>query len=133
MARFGRRSKQELATCHPDLCAVLEKAIEITDFSVYKGIRSLAEQQEVFDSGHSLARPGQSKHNPTPEEPLSRAADLWAYPINWEDLAQQSYVAGIIIATAVSMDIGLRWGNDWDRDGDTRDNRFDDLPHFELT
>lgn len=28
--------------------------------------------------------------------------------------------------------VGLRWGGDWDGDGQTTDERFVDLPHFEL-
>ena len=30
------------------------------------------------------------------------------------------------------MDINLRWGGDWDQDTEVKDNRFDDLGHFEL-
>jgi peptidoglycan L-alanyl-D-glutamate endopeptidase CwlK len=26
----------------------------------------------------------------------------------------------------------MRWGGDWDGDGDTKDERFFDGPHFEL-
>ena len=37
-----------------------------------------------------------------------------------------------MVATALGMGIKLRWGGDWDGDWQTRDNTFDDLPHFEL-
>ena len=30
------------------------------------------------------------------------------------------------------MGIDLRWGGDWDRDTEVRDNTFDDLVHFEI-
>jgi len=30
------------------------------------------------------------------------------------------------------MGIRLRWGGDWDGDTELDDNKFDDLPHFEL-
>ena len=30
------------------------------------------------------------------------------------------------------MNIKLRWGGDWDRDTQVKDNSFDDLLHFEL-
>jgi hypothetical protein len=30
------------------------------------------------------------------------------------------------------MEVKLRWGGDWDSDKDTKDQNFNDLPHFEL-
>jgi peptidoglycan LD-endopeptidase CwlK len=30
------------------------------------------------------------------------------------------------------MGIEIRWGGDWDGDGDLSDHKFNDLPHFEL-
>jgi len=128
MPKFGTRSKAVLSELHPDLQNVLAEAIKVVDFLCYEGHRSHERQQQLFDLGKSKARPGQSKHNTTP----SKAVDLWAYPINWDELQQQTYVAGIIIGIAHSMGVAMRWGNDWDQDGDTRNNGFDDLPHFEL-
>ena len=128
MAKFGNRSLEMIATLHPDIQDVLNQAIEIIDFSVYCGHRTNSEQQAVFDSGKSKARPGQSKHNRYPSE----AVDLWKYPIDWNDVEGQSLVAGVILGIAHANGIALRWGGDWDRDGDTSDNGFNDLPHFEL-
>ncbi len=128
MPIFGTGSLAVLAELHPDLREVLTEAIRLCDFSVYEGYRSHERQQHLFDTNKSKARPGQSKHNRLPSE----AVDLWAYPINWDDREQQAYVAGIILGIAHSMGIRMRWGHDWDADGDTRDNDFDDLPHFEL-
>ena len=36
------------------------------------------------------------------------------------------------MGVASQMGIKIRWGGDWDRDTDLSDNRFNDLPHFEL-
>jgi hypothetical protein len=30
------------------------------------------------------------------------------------------------------MGIAIRWGGDWDQDGFVADERFLDMPHFEL-
>jgi len=30
------------------------------------------------------------------------------------------------------MGMKIRWGGDWDMDTQTKDNKFDDLVHFEL-
>jgi len=128
MAKFGERSEREIATLDPDLQTILHEAIQVIDFAVYQGHRSNADQEKAYLSGHSQLKAGQSKHNLDP----SRAVDLWKYPIDWEDTDGQSLVAGVILGIAHSMDIPLRWGGDWDRDGDTDDNGFNDLPHFEL-
>ena len=43
-----------------------------------------------------------------------------------------SYFAGVVKGIASQMGIGIRWGGDWDMDTEVKDNRFDDLVHFEL-
>ena len=37
-----------------------------------------------------------------------------------------------VIGLAAGIDVNLRWGGDWDRDFDLKDQRFNDYPHFEL-
>jgi peptidoglycan L-alanyl-D-glutamate endopeptidase CwlK len=37
-----------------------------------------------------------------------------------------------MLQTAKLKGILLRWGGDWNMDGRTTDNKFDDLGHFEL-
>jgi peptidoglycan LD-endopeptidase CwlK len=128
MPSFGKKSLEKLGELHPKLQQVLIEAIKHVDFSIYEGHRSSALQQLYFDAGTSKAKPGQSKHNKFPSE----AADLWAYPIDWEQTEQQCYIAGVILGIASQMGIKVRWGYDWDRDGDTRDNKFNDMPHFEV-
>ena len=41
-------------------------------------------------------------------------------------------MAGYIQATADKLGIKIRWGGDWDSDGDLDDQTFMDLGHFEL-
>lgn len=132
--KFGTTSRRNLATCHPDLVRILEEGIRLIDFTVTEGHRSRARQQALFDQGLSKARPGYSKHNPMP----SMAADLAPHPIDWEDRERFTYLAGILVGIAHQLHAEgeikylLRWGGDWDRDGETKDNRFDDLVHVEL-
>jgi len=43
------------------------------------------------------------------------------------------YLAGVMEAAARSIDIKIRWGGDFDRDGVLLEKgTFHDLPHFEL-
>jgi hypothetical protein len=52
--------------------------------------------------------------------------------IDWNDVSRICYFAGAIMALAATMGIALRWGGDWDRDTELKDNKFNDLVHFEL-
>jgi len=47
----------------------------------------------------------------------------------WASLA---YVAGAARVYAYANGLRLRWGGDWDMDGDLTDQTFDDLFHLEL-
>jgi peptidoglycan LD-endopeptidase CwlK len=58
------------------------------------------------------------------------------WPLQWWIIApafsRQTLFAGYVLATAKAMGIDLRWGGDWNRDTEVRDNSFDDLVHFEI-
>lgn len=40
--------------------------------------------------------------------------------------------AGILMTAASSIGVKLRWGGDWNSNGNLVDQSFNDLPHFEL-
>jgi len=58
--------------------------------------------------------------------------DIAPYPIDWKDLERFYVLAGVIMACAHEEGVKIRWGGDWDSDGDYHDSSFIDLPHFEL-
>ena len=134
MPKFGTRSTKNLEECHPDLQAVFQEVIKHFDCAVIEGYRGKEEQEEAFRTGRSKARFGQSKHNQIP----SMAADVMPHPIDWSDLNRMRYFAGYVVGIASYMkekgiiDHSVRWGGDWDKDTEVKDNRFQDLPHFEL-
>lgn len=129
MPTFSRRSKkilnEELDT---RLQLILNEAIKIYDFTILEGRRDMLTQNKLYQEGKSKLRYPESKHNSDP----SKAVDIAPYPIRWDDLPRFYYLAGIIKAIAHTRGIAIRWGGDWDSDGDFRDNRFNDLVHFEL-
>ena len=61
-----------------------------------------------------------------------KAVDVAPYPIDWNDRERFTYFAGYVMGIAAKMGIKLRWGGDWDRDHNLKENSFDDLPHFEI-
>jgi len=42
------------------------------------------------------------------------------------------YMGGMLRGIGHSMGLKIRWGGDWDSDGDINDNKFDDLVHVEI-
>ena len=76
----------------------------------------------------------QGKHNSMP----SQAVDVAPYPINWHDRERFHYFAGYVMGVAERLRQEgkirsyLRWGGDWSMDTQVKDNRFDDLVHFEI-
>ena len=129
MPKFSDRSLHRLTTCHTDIRRVLHKAIERgPDFTILCGHRDQEEQDKAFAEGKSQLRYPRSKHNKLP----SLAVDIAPYPIDWNDLNRFRFLAGYVLGIAAGMDVGLRWGGDWDRDYEEKDERFRDMPHFEI-
>lgn len=105
---------------------------EVVDISLVCGHRNQQDQDEANDTGHSQLRWPNGKHNKYP----SVAVDLQPYPYPsstpklWASLG---YIAGRAYAIAEEEGFQIRWGGDWDGDGDLTDQKFDDLFHLELT
>jgi len=128
MPKFGFRSRSHLETCSHRLQRVFERVIVDFDCSVLCGTRNEADQNAAFEEGRSNLLFPNSKHNSSP----SSAVDVAPWPIDWSDIPRFRYFAGFVMGIASSMGVELRWGGDWDRDTDLRDQNFNDLVHFEL-
>ena len=128
MAKFGARSRRMLKTCHPDLQRVAAVVIKHFDFSVIEGERDKAAQNRYYDQGLSKVHFPHGKHNRHPSE----AMHCMPYPIKWNDRERITLLAGHIIQAGHDLGLIIRWGGDWDRDTEVKDNNFDDLAHYEL-
>lgn len=104
---------------------------EVTDISLTYGHRDREEQNTMYENGVSMLRYPHSKHNRKP----SLAVDLQPYPYPtyepklWGALG---YIAGRAHQIAAEEGFRIRWGGDWDGDGDLTDQTFDDLFHIEV-
>lgn len=125
---FGKRSKKRLQTCHSDIQRVFEEVITHIDCTIICGYRTQEEQNEAYHTGHSKVIYPNGKHNKQP----SLAVDVIPYPIDWNDRERMTLFAGYVLATADSMGINMKWGGDWNKDWNVKNNSFDDLVHFEL-
>ena len=128
MARFGKRSRNNLNTCDKRLQDLFNEVVKHFDCSVLVGYRGRNEQNTAYESGHSKVKWPNGKHNKKP----SFAVDVAPYPIDWEDRERFIYFGGFVKGCAYRMNIPLRWGGDWNNDTQLSDNNFDDLVHFEI-
>ena len=128
MAKFGKSSRERLATCDDKLQKVFNEVIKYVDCSVLQGHRGEREQNKYYSEGKSKVQYPLGRHNAKP----SRAVDVAPYPIDWDDRERFHLFAGFVLGIAQSMGIKLRWGGDWNMNFEVDDNQFDDFPHFEL-
>ncbi len=124
MFKFGKRSEKRLKGVDIKLQHILRRLIKIMDVTIIEGVRSQERQDELVKKGASKTK--YSKHI------TGKAVDLAPYPIDWEDRERFHYMGGMLRGIAHELDIKVRWGGDWDSDGEIKDNSFDDLVHIEL-
>lgn len=136
---FGSRSWNALKTTHPKIQELLVEAIKHMNITVICGERNKKQQGIAFNSGRSSVQYPNSIHNP--DNPVNkdgqgvRAVDIAPYPIDWNDIERFCYTMGKIILLAKQLNIPVRWGADWNRDGRMRDDKerkaLRDYPHTE--
>lgn len=134
---FGSISRQRLSTCEPKLVHLAQRVLNrgIMDLHILCGLRSRAQQEEAFLQGFSTKRWPYSTHNTMEPDGLSRAVDIAPF-INGRVSYKPEHccvMAGLLLSQADIMGIGVRWGGNWDQDGEPiTDQGFNDLVHFEL-
>jgi len=126
--KFSKQSKRHLAEAHIDLQEVFGMVIDIFDCRIIEGHRGKLEQNKLFHAEKSKVKWPNSKHNKKP----SHAVDAIPSPIDWSDPLPFYHLAGVVKTVAFFLGVRIRWGGDWDSDGDFKDQSFDDLAHYEL-
>mgnify|MGYP003138668648 CR=1 FL=1 len=124
MYKFGKRSRDRLRGVDVRLVNVLNQLIKIMDVTIIEGLRSAERQEELLAKGATKVK--YSKHME------GKAVDLAPYPIDWAERDRFHYMGGMIRGIAKQLNVPIRWGGDWDSDGEIKDNNFDDLVHVEI-
>lgn len=136
MRTLSKVSADRLATCHPVLQQVVLAALQICELHVIVGHRGQADQDAAYASGASKLKWPNGKHNSLPSLAVDLAPDVipdnGKADIDWKYVAHFYYLAGVMLAVAYDMGVKLRWGGDWDSDGNLKENTFQDLGHFEV-
>lgn len=142
MNYWSRSSANNLKTCNVTIQTIFNVVLQRHDCACIHGRRGEVLQNQLFDSKVSKKRFPDSKHNTSP---LSEAGDFIPVVPNVgrivgnkkKDLKYFYVFAGIVKATMLNLyEEGkikslLRWGGDWDQDGDMDDQNFNDLYHWE--
>lgn len=144
-------SLSRLKDVNQNLVKVVQRAIEITaqDFLVVEGVRTREQCMVNWGKGRTqaqcsakgiptkyaqpklakvtwLSNPFSSKHV------TGHAVDLVPYPVDWNDLNKFDQIAKAMFAAAKELGVSIRWGADWDNDGNYREKGEYDSPHFEI-
>lgn len=125
---LGDKSRQKLKGVNPDLVAVVEKAISLSevDFTVLEGLRTFERQEQLFKAGKSKTM--NSRHL------TGHAVDLAPWPLNGdfdedgilniEDWDAYYPIADAMKKASKALGITIEWGGDW--------KTFKDGPHYQL-
>jgi peptidoglycan L-alanyl-D-glutamate endopeptidase CwlK len=142
---FGARSLRKLDKVHPKLILGLSRGLLYTpyDFAIDNGLRTMVEQYEYLAAGKSWTL--KSKHLVQPDG-YCHAVDIRAVgDLNgdghvdhtdrsrtWDRKIYTAIWAQALFKAFGELRIAVRWGGDWDCDGDTGDTKHFDGPHIEL-
>lgn len=140
---FGDRSRKNLEGVHPKMVDVAERAIELSDvdFFVNEGVRTMERQKSLYAQGRTKPGPKvtwtlNSNHFKNPRTGYGHAIDVYPHP--YKDTESKAFkekqrkIAGFFFKAAAELNIPIRWGADWDMDGNYGERGEGDSPHFEL-
>lgn len=151
MNQLDATSLKRLEGVKPSMVSVVKRANELAQekygfsLTVLEGIRTAARQAKLYAQGRTKPGPKvtwtlKSKHI------TGDAVDMGALiatkksskpHFDWADkecidLAVFDKIAICMFGAARELDINIRWGANWDRDGTAREKGEYDNPHFEL-
>lgn len=117
--KFSKRSLERLKGVHPDLVAVMTRALELTsvDFVVIDGLRTREQQAKLVQRGASTTM--NSRHltgHAVDIAPFVDGKVSWHWPDYYP-------LAGVVKTAAEELGVSIEWGGDW---------RFKDGPHWQL-
>lgn len=136
---LGKKSQTMLEGVHPLMVAVVTRAIQLTaqDFLVLEGVRTKARQAKLYAQGRT--EPGDkvtwtlvSNHFVNEATGFGHAVDLCPYPVDWNTASKFDAIGKAMFQAAEELGVKIRWGADWDQDGNPRERGETDSPHFEL-
>lgn len=128
MPKFDAGSAKRLKNAHPLLQKLMNEAIKKTPFMILDSQRGRAAQELAFKQKRTKVHFGNSAHNWSP----AIALDVVPLPVDWKNTKAFVALSQVILPLAKELGIPIRWGGDWNMNGKTSDEKFVDMPHYEL-
>jgi peptidoglycan L-alanyl-D-glutamate endopeptidase CwlK len=134
---ISMRDERRLEGVHPALVGVVREAMGRCRFRVrvLEGVRTMERQRELYAQGRTA--PGkivtwsmESRHLTGHAVDLAPIDDNGV--LDWNDTRRFTELAIAMLSSAAELGVPLRWGADWDGDGNFREKGEYDSPHFEL-
>ncbi len=133
---FSTKSKARLSGVDPRLSLVVCQALALStvDFAVVEGLRTPSRQKELYAKGRTTPGPivtwtMKSKHIEGTAVDLVPVVDG---KLNWDDPELFKKIGIAMFEAAGQVGHKIRWGYDWDCDGNLQEKGEYDGPHFEL-
>lgn len=127
MKKFSDRSLRNLEGVHPDLVAVVKRALEISpvDFTVVEGVRDIDTQRKYVARG--VSKTMKSRHL-AQSDGYGHAVDLYPYydgsvQVN-APFGKFRDISNAMKAAAKELGSDITWGGDW--------KSFVDGPHYQI-
>jgi len=133
---LDERSEKRLEGVNPTLVSIVRRAAKRLPFSLFvvEGLRTRERQAELYAQGRT--KPGKkvtwTLHSKHLEGKAVDLAPLINGAIDWADLSKFDAIAKAMQDAAKEVGVTVRWGGDWDMDGQPRERGESDSPHFEL-
>lgn len=128
MPKFSKASLDQLATCHPSLQLLFNEVIKDIDCKVLEGHRGKEAQNKAYAEKRSKLKWPNGKHNKFP----SLAVDVVPWPLDWNDRESFKQLSEVVFKKAAVLKLKIRWGGDFNMDGDKTTKDSWDMPHYEL-
>jgi len=133
---FTQNDNLKLSSCHPTLVKLMEYAIKDFKFIIICGYRNKQDQNAAYNAKKSKVIYPNSKHNSQP----SLAVDIapvklnkdYTYWIDWKDIDLFIELYNHIKECSNELGIKIRWGGDFNMDGDITTTDAWDKSHYEL-
>lgn len=124
-------SANRLKLAHPLLQQLFTAVAVETDIVILDATRGRAAQELAFKKGNTKVHFGNSAHNYMP----CIALDVCPLPVDWSRAGRKKFETlgkKFVLPIANRLKIPIRWGADWNMNSDLSDEKFSDMPHYEL-
>jgi peptidoglycan L-alanyl-D-glutamate endopeptidase CwlK len=136
MITYGKASRECIEQLDGRLQRVLYRYADWAppelDLAIICGHRGEAEQTLAYTTKKSKTPWPRSKHNKLPSLAFDFRPSPFPSAEHWKDAIRFGRIAGGILLAASIEKVPVRWGGDWDQDGQSIDETFLDLGHVEL-